>query len=1176
MMRFTRILLAILHGSYLSLRSMNLCLALLLVMLTMSGAAHAQVLYGTLTGNVTDPNGAALPGAQVGALNVGTGVAWQATSNDSGVYRFVGLQPGVYNITISAPNFNKSVSQNVRVDANTVRRVDAQLTMAARQEHVTVTAEAPLLQTDRADVHAQLEASQIQNLPITSSSGRSFQSLYRIIPGFGVAQERNSGAGNPQRSMTANVNGGSEQGNATRIDGALNTYVWLPANVAYVPPADSIEAVSVVTNSFDAEQGMAGGAAINVLTKSGTNQFHGSAYEFHTDNALKAQNYFDPRNFQKPKDILNQFGANLGGPIKKNKLFFFGDWERTQRRQKATRTGTVPNPTSIFDASGNVSFLSAIPAGTDCNVTRVAGCIYDPNTGNASGTGRIAFPNNTIPANRIDPAAKTMLSRIDTKYFLNTVGVTATNNYFANRGSEFNRDNFDGKINYTPNERTMIFGRYSLSKSFIFDPQMLGEAGGSATGGGQPGDAYSRIQSVGLGGSYTISSNMLIDVNAGYTRQRINAQGKDVPLGAFGLDTLKIPGTNGSDPLQGGIPSFQTTGWANMGNDDTGSPFLFRDYQYVANTNLSWMKGRHDLRFGLEHTRSGMNHFQPQGGAFATARGTLGFDGNATALADAGAAAANQSNSLAQFLLGLPSRVGKAIQIVNPNSLRFRTWSMYARDRWQVTPKLTLSYGVRWEYYPFATADHRGVRVFDPTSGNVLIGGYGSVPLDAGVDVGRGLFLPRLGIAYRVTSKMVIRAGYGMSADNNNFRFLRNAYPTTTIPDLTGSAAFGSPFAPAASLTGEALTPYSGLTAGIPSVTPADISSGIIPLPNNVGTTTVEKNFRRGYFHSYNLTVQREFAGFVGEASYVGTRGIRLLTNMNINAAPAGGGSAGRVLNAARGRTWPDINSLVPYQNTYYDSLQTKLTRRLAGSSMIGIVYTLSKTIDSEDNEELGFLLWPYPAYRSRNKALAGFDRTHNLAIYGVYELPFGRTKRWAKSGVLSALAGGWQVNWVLNRVSGTPLTITGGGTQVNAPGNTQTADQVGPLTIVGGIGPRSGQAACPATVLSCHYFDPSAFAAVPTGQVRFGTSGRNIVRGPGFFNLDTSVFRDFKITERLKLQFRAEAFGATNTPHFNNPGTTVTTVNTVGVITSTLNLAGRAPGSGGERWFWLAAKLIF
>ncbi len=551
-----------------------------------------------------------------------------------------------------------------------------------------------------------------------------------------------------------------------------------------------------------------------------------------------------------------------------------------------------------------------------------------------------------------------------------------------------------------------------------------------------------------MGGTYTFTPSLLLDVNVGFTRQRINAQSTDISSN-FGLDTLHIPGTNGTDPLQGGIPAFQFNTFSNLGNPNTGNPFVFRDNQYVGNANMTWVKGRHQLRFGIEYNHTQLNHFQPQGGNFQTARGSFRFTGAATEVS--GQPSAAQYNSFADF------------------PLRWSQWGWYARDQYQVTSRLTVNYGLRWEYYPMAYSDIGGARVLDTSTMNVLVGGGSSgIPVDDGVDAGHGLFLPRLGIAYRPTEKTVIRAGYGISADSNNWRFLRNAFPAVTISDFTGFG--GNSLAPAASLTGlNAVGPYAGLPIGITAVPlTGGTSPGIFPLPDAVGTTTVPKDFRRGYIHSFNLTVEREFAGFVATAGYVGSRAIRPLVNMNINPAPAGAGSNGRILNAlfrhttvdicptptnptAACKGWPDLNQLTPFGNNYYDALQTKLTRRLGSGSQIGFGYTFSKAIDYEDNEEINFLLFPYPAYRKRNKAVAGFDRTHNFEAYGLYHLPFGRGQRYAQTGIANKLAGGWQLSWVLSAMSGTPFTITdtgGGASFLNAPGNTQTANVVGPLRI--------------------------------------------------------------------------------------------------------------------------------
>src|SRR6266436_6377901 len=969
---------------------------LLLGLCILCSAAKAQVLYGVLTGNVTDPSSAAVPDAQVEALNMATGVSRQTTADSAGIYRFSELQPGIYKVTVSAASFGALVTENVRVEANNTRRVDVQLQLKAQTESVTVSAASPVLQTDRADVHTDISGREIEDLPVLASNGRNFQNAYRIIPGVGLLGENNSAAGNPQRAQTANVNGLSINNNNTRIDGASDTYTWLPANVAYIPSADAIEAVNVVTNNFDAEQGMAGGLAANVIIKSGTNQFHGTAYEYHTDNHLRTRNYFRPAVVQsvKPKNIFNQYGGTLGGPIRKDKLFFFGAYEGTKIRTAGGASKSVA-PTSIrngdfsalLPAVGSIipgSVTTANPAGVafvNCNATPDGGCIYDPNTGKADGTARTAFPGNIIPSNRLDSAATTMAGLIPKPNVGDPTSPTNISNNFIPLGApEYNLSRIDAKVNYVPNKKSTAFARYSISPSFIFDPPALGSAGGDATGGGQNGNAFSRTQSVALGGSYQISPNMLWDVNAGYTRLRLNAENVDIGTN-FGLDTLHIPGTNGTDHPYGGIPAFQfaANSFANLGNANTGNPFVFRDNQYVANTNLSWIKGRHDLRFGLEYYHSGINHFQPQGGTFGTPRGTFGFDGSVTSLGGAPPYAAgtnNPYNSFAQFLLGLPQRDGKVVQNINPNALRFTTWAWYSRDRWQVTPKLTFTYGARWEYYPFATSDHTGAKYFDPTTGNVFIGGIGSVPEDDGVDVGHGMFAPRFGIAYRLGSRTVIRAGYGISVDPNNFRALRDTFPNITNPDYQGISIFGSSFAPSASLTGTNanLAPFPGLVTGITLIPFTGLGSGVIRLPNNAGTTTVANPFHRGYAESYNLTLQHEFYDWVAEAGYVGTRGIRIPLGLNIDSGspgPAPTANQRRLLNAnsaacPSGNCWGDINAVTPFKVTYYDSLQAKLTRRLSGGSVVGFTYTFSKAIDFGENE--GAVFHPFPANWGDNR----------------------------------------------------------------------------------------------------------------------------------------------------------------------------------------------------------------
>src|SRR5436305_5518636 len=378
------------------------CFILLLVCLMVSSTAWGQVLYGTLTGNVTDPSGAVVPNAKVEAVNTQTGLARTTTTDANGVYRFSDLQQGNYKVSITSTGFATVALQNVGVTVNNIKRADAQLNLAQTETTVEVNAAQEILQTDKADVHTDLTAQQINNLPISGSQGRNFQTLLRIIPGAALPAETNSLAGNPQRAIFANVNGQSQTANNTRIDGAQDIYPWLPSNVAYVPPADAIETVNVVTNSFDAEQGQAGGAAMNVQIKSGTNSFHGSAHEFHFDQNLAARSYFQTNTARVPKknrNNQNQFGGTFGGPIIKDKLFFFVDYERTTQRQKAgPDTRTLPTAAM---AAGDFRNLPGNPV------------ILDPTTGNLQGTNKQQIScngvSNVICPNRIYPAALAVL-----------------------------------------------------------------------------------------------------------------------------------------------------------------------------------------------------------------------------------------------------------------------------------------------------------------------------------------------------------------------------------------------------------------------------------------------------------------------------------------------------------------------------------------------------------------------------------------------------------------------------------------------------------------------------------------------------------------------------------------------------------------------------------------------
>ncbi|MGA3025447.1 MAG: TonB-dependent receptor [Bryobacteraceae bacterium] len=1102
-----------------------------------SPTATAQFLYGTLTGNITDPTGAVVPGAKVEAVNVSTGVAQSTVTNEAGIYSLSTLQPGEYKVTVNAPSFSTLNQAGIIINVNSVTRSNGQLKVAGVTETVSVNAGVQALQADRGDVHSDISTKQLMDLPVISSAGRNFESLLKLVPGVQPPAEQNSAAGNPERSMSFNVNGIGYENNNVRLDGAGIIYAWLPYLVSYVPPEEAIAEVNIETNSMLPEQGTAGGSAVNVIIKSGTNAFHGSAFEYNTNTDLNARPYFFT-GAELPKNIVNLMGASMGGPIKRNKLFFFGDWERTMQRQFISGFATIPNSTLT---SGNFSGVSTI--------------IYNPMSGNANGTGRTPFPGNIIPAGMIDPAATALFGLMPQP---NQNTATPSSDYFGAGDYALTRDNADGKLNYNPTENSQVFGRYSISKETIADPYQFGQADGGTWDGGQPGAGLTTVQSSALGGTHTFSPTMLMDGTLGFTRQHLGAQASDVDNNT-GLSLLKIPGTNGG-ALQGGLPAFfLTNGWTNMGNSNTGSPFLFRDNSYVGNLNFSKIKGTHQLRFGWDYTHSDLNHFQPQGGSFTTARGSFQFNGGMTTLK--GGSASNMYNSLADLLLGLPDEVGKVSQNIDPNSLRFSTWAFYAQDQWQVTPKLTLTYGLRYEYYPFLTRDHEGNFTYQPSTNDVLIGCEGEVPCDTGVKVGWGFIAPRLGFAYRFNDRTVVRGGAGFSEDPDNYRDMRNTYPA-----VINYVAQANAYQAAGSLTGaNAALPQGTVMIGIPPVAGPNIALGTIPLPNNISTQAIANPYRRGYIEAYNLEVQRDLgAGFTATVGFVGNHEVRQMSNVNINAGYPGGGNASRLLFVEYGTVNGDINESEPFGSTRYDSLQTQLTRRV-GAAQVGAVYTWSRAMDMGDNSTYNGLTFAYPTYWARNWAAAGYDRTHNFELWTAYELPFGKGHKYLQSGIGAWVLGGWQANAIFSAASGTPFTITSSAA-FNAPGNTETANQILPtVQIPGNVGP--GQL----------WFNTAAYAA-PTavnGVIPFGNTGRNSLRGPGYFQLDGSVFRDFPIKENIKLQFRAESFAITNTPIFGNPGSALGS-GTFGQITSLAASANGVSNGGGYRIMRLGLRLSF
>lgn len=1190
------------------LRSLSFALLLGLLMIS-EPVAHAQVLYGTLTGTVADSTGAVIPNAPVALTNQGTAEVRNITTNAQGEYAARDLMPGTYTVSIPKNgNFAGYTQKNITINANQQLRVDVSLPLSSVSAEITVDTAPATLQTETAEVNHTISTSQLAELPVGGSQGRNFQQLYALIPGVSPPQEQNSTASNPARSVAVNVNGMAYTTNTTRIDGAVNTYGWLPYIIAYVPPADAISTVNIVTNSFNAEQGSAGGSSINVIIKSGTNQFHGSVWEYNQLFNTNARPYVNTPAVQPqvPKNIFNQYGFSVGGPVYipkiltgKKKLFFFQDYERTTRRQLITGQATVPTPAML-----NGDF-SAVATGAGASST----LLVDPQpmgvgpyvAAGARPTFMSEYNCNCIPASRQSPAAAKMLALLQpTASSIAAPSATLlaaqlANNFNGSGTLAYNRWASDSKVTYVPTERTSIFGRYSIDPYTVTDPQELGAAGGGTFDGGQPGAALGRIQNIGLGATHIITSNIVVDADFGYTRQRSGAQSAlDISVGDFGVNTLGIPGTNGVGPNYVGQPVFtmpgSSTGFASLGNSNGANPFLFRDNQYTGDVNVSWTRGKHSMKFGASYYHFALNHFQPTSGSgINNPRGGFTFQGGMTSNASGNF---TDYNALADFLLGLPNSnstysVAKASQIFDPNAVRWSAFAIYGQDQWNITSKLTLNYGIRYELYPTPVRDHEGVFVMDPSAPlatNIEAGGINGNPINAGVHAGWGMIVPRIGFAYRVNDRTVVRSGFGITEDPDNFRFMRDTYPVELAQNYSGTG--GSTVAVDPSQNNLPLT----LAVGIPSVAVPNYSSGFTSLPPSITTTTLPKNFRRGYIESWNLFIQQDLGHkFIANIGYVGNLAIRQFTPLNINPAPLPDGNttcmangqynpssgyathalgsnpcsfnANLLLNVAHctptspgGATCYNttgIGSNQPEFSATYHSLQSQLSRNAGRLAQFGLVYTWSHAINYGDNSTYAGPAFAYPAYLKFNRASASYDHTNNLQFWGIYHLPFGRNEMFANHGIASAILGGFQLNGQISHVSGQPFSVTSG-TNINSSGNQLYADLVKPYRQLGGHNRTAGDM----TISGGQgWFDPTSFAnpveptytaiQSPSSIVapHFGNTHRNQFRGPGQTLVNASVFRGFHIFRESEFQVRVEAFNLLNHPQIGMCGVVTSTV---------------------------------
>jgi len=1074
-----------------AVRSTTALAAVLLLTLALPSIARAQAVRGTLLGSITDSTGSALPGVTVTITDVGTSISTTTVTNQDGNYTFPNLKDAIYRVEAELASFKKVVRESVRVDVNTTIRVDLQLEPGAVTEVLTVTAATPALQADRTDTGRIIQGEQIAAMPL--GFGRNFQGMVATVPGASKPFRPHSEFFNSQDSLSSNVNGQSRLANNVQIEGIDDNHRTGLLTVL-IPSAEALETVSVTTSNYDAEFGRAGGAITNVTLKSGTNQYKGSGFYFGNTDATVATNPFVdrtlPKERQKADNTYNQAGFTLGGPVIRNRLFFFGDYQYTSDNLGRINRYTLPT-----EAMRNGDFsASSVP-------------VFDPLTGDpATGVGRTQFPGNVIPADRISPIARRILANVPLP---NIPGAAlGATNYQDATVRERRTQAFDAKFNYQLSPKDQVAIRYSFQRPTVFEPGNFGDFGGPYQGG-FIGTGVNKTQSAAGNWTRTLTNTFVMDVRFG-----ISTYHNEALSAGTGLNTatdVGIPGAN-LDTYTSGMTSINLQGYSNPVVGYSASlPWNRGETTYTAAATLTKLWGNHTLKFGgdYRHNTDYLLQTQDQGGP----RGFYTFNGGQTGVPSIAATQNNVGNSLAAFLLDRPSTAGRDLAVIDKPGTVYSAVFSFIHDKWQVSPKMTVDLGLRHEYYtPFVGITRQGgLSNYDPATNQLLVSGYGDVEDNIGVKSTWHNFNPRLGLSYRLSDRQVLRAGYGSSTipfGDNTYAF---NFPVKQNNQFTAANAFIPP---------PGITMSAGFPAPLVAQIPSNghIDAGADPRLRNGAYVTFPSDLHEGMLHSWNVAYQRELGyNFTAEVAYVGNHGQDIIQRLDLNAGyTLGAGNAGRPQFATFGRT-ASVTAFLPY-HTDYHSMQVKVDRRFRNNFLITNSYTLGKGESYDGGDSNGSISTPIDIERSWGRTVN--DRLHTFVSSFVYGLPF------QKDGWLGAIANGWQISGLFTAQSGLALDITMDGALLNAPGNTQRPNLVGDPDVIGDVG--GGKL----------WFDTTAFAA--PAAATFGNITRNAagVNAPAYYNLDASVVKKIPFGSKFA-EVRVDAFNVTNSLHPNGPGTT-------------------------------------
>ena len=1164
---------------------LGLCFAVVLLLIPQAG--KAQAVFGSITGTVTDTSGAAVPKATIKVTDVAKGTSVDETANDSGGFTADHLIPDVYDVTVTVPGFKTFKQSAIRVFADTSVRVTAQLEVGGAGEVVNVDADAvPQLKTDRADVSTTFGSQEIVDLPIP---GRNFTALQLLLPGAQELGWSHAASENPQGSRQIEVDGQAFAGVAFQLDGTDNQDPILGIIVVN-PNADSLSETKITTQNFDAEFGKAVSSVVTAQTKSGTNSFHGSLFDYRTSNANLARDPFKQGPSQLtaispfPAGLKNQFGGSLGGPILKEKIFFFGDYQGVRQKTGISNLQTVPSAHLISTCLGQAAPFNGSTPGCDFSeyAAAIAGSQTTPLVYQQVTTGGVArsvpYANNVIPTAQLSVPALNLLKALQ-PYSPNSTGGRypgLVDNYARSGIGGFNSDQWDVRGDWTASSKVHVFGRFSRFTDTLTGRVMFGDAGGAGFGlGGYGGTSQGANSSAAAGTDIAINSKLVTDIRLGYFRYNIGTHKYDE--GVSYAQQLGIPGLNTGTSFTSGAPAFNLTEVGSFGgpNNSQGRgpqygaglntnrcncPLVEREDQYQIANNWTREIGSHSLKFGID-LRYARNLRVPS-------------DNDRTGLLQFGTGPSSNNNNgstglgFASLVLGQPTGLQRYVS-TSTNAKEFQKRDFfYIQDTWRATQKLTVNAGLRYElYFPETVNGVANGALLNPTTGYLQVAGVGGVGSNMNYSPSFNTYNPRLGVAYQVNPTLVVRGGYGRSFDIGVFGSIFGHAATQNLPVLQNQQ-----------ITSGGTNYAFLLTNGPAPASPVSVpTNGLLPNPGaSVNSRARPTTLRLPTLDAWNASLQQSFTptlsltiAYVGNKgthtfgdtsgnatnpneAAIATNGLHWNPNLAASAYTNGVAADGSTNNdnllrryyfgslpacsdanyvtpagVARGQCgWTnDITYFSDNLDTHYNSLQVTLAKQLAHGYSLNASYAWQQAL----SDATGYSTWNPDAVRGRDSAL----RQQQVIVYGLFQLPFGRNKAFFShaNSFVNQVVSGFEINPVINYSSGLPFTLAYSTCRADV---TNSA----PCYVSGSARSFSPNVTgYPGSNLS--FYSPIALGSrgfTRPGLDTIGNVGRNTAFGPHFFNTDLSIQKNFTIHENIAFQLRADSFNAFNHINWGTP----------------------------------------